>query len=352
MTSKPWRVRAYRPGDERALATLWTASFHRTMTDAYWRWKAKGRPSEVENVGVAVGPDDNPIAQFVGIPCRAVVRGVERPVMVGADVVTAPEFRRQGVFTETARRLFDTWRQAGVALVLGLANDRWGSRAEALGYERYFKIHWFVRPLRPERWLARRARLPLLARSRWLGGWWNALWDRPPHRDITVRLLNAPTRELDALWQRAAPRAQLSLVRDAAWVTWRYFAPPVAPAQAYRVVLAERQGSPAGYAAYRIVRRERASSAQLAEVFAPGDGEALEALVRDVVARAAAEDADLVTTLAVRGSDVQRALRRAGFVFSPGAYRLEAVRLDPSIASAVLNDASAWWLAGGDFDVV
>jgi hypothetical protein len=354
MSLEPWRVRPYRPGDERALAALWTATFGRTMTEDFWRWKCKGLPSNVENVGVAAGPDDRPIAQFVGIPCRAMVQGVERRVMVGADVVTHAAFRRRGVFTETVRRLFTTWREAGVALVLGLANDRWGSRAAALGYERYFKLHWLVRPVRPERLLARRMGLPALARRRWLGRLWNGGWDRASRGapEVSVRLLGAATPALDAIWQRAAPRAGLSLVRDAAWVAWRYFAPPVPPEAGYRVTLAERDEAPGGYAAYRVVRHARAAHAQIADVFAPGDRTALRALVRDVVARAAAEDVDVITALAVRGSDAHRALRRAGFVFSPGAYRLEAVRLDRSIASAALGDPRAWWLSGGDFDVV
>ena len=84
------------------------------MTEEHWRWKAKGRPTPVENVGIAVAADDRPIFQFVGMPSPAIVLGTTRTVMIGADVVTAPEFRRRGVFTLTARRLFDTWRDAGV----------------------------------------------------------------------------------------------------------------------------------------------------------------------------------------------------------------------------------------------
>src|ERR1700675_1224788 len=142
MSSASWHARPYQPGDERTLVALWTEAFGRQMTEEHWRWKAKGRPARVENVGVAVAADDRPIFQFVGIPCRAIVLGTPRTVMVGADVVTAPAFRRRGVFTTTARGLFDSWREAGVALVLGLANDRWRAQADALGYERYS-------PLRP-----------------------------------------------------------------------------------------------------------------------------------------------------------------------------------------------------------
>jgi len=322
------------------------------MTEEHWRWKAKGRPTPVENVGIAVAADDRPIFQFVGMPSPAIVLGTTRTVMIGADVVTAPEFRRRGVFTLTARRLFDTWRDAGVALVLGLANDyRWGSRAEALGYERYFRLRWLMRPLRPERLLARKAGIRALARLRGAGQLWNRAWHRAPPPDVALRPLPHATPEIDAVWERAARCAtfQTSLIRDRAWVAWRYCDPPH---NGYCLTLAERAGSPAGYAVYRVARTAAGSVVHVPEIFAPGDPLALRALVHGVIACAAAEDADSIVTLAVPGSGVDRTLRRAGFLLSPGAYLVEAIRLDATIPSAALGDPRGWWLAGGDFDVI
>ncbi len=329
---------------------LWTEAFGRPLTEAAWRWKAKGRPASTENVAVAVGADDRPIFQFIGIPCPALVLGARRTVMVGADVVTAPEFRRCGVFTDTARRLFDSWRDAGIALVLGLANDpRWGSRAAALGYERYFPLRWRIRPLRPERLLARKIGVGAFAELRAAGDLWNRIWDRALPPEITVRPLAGPSPEIDAVWERGARHLQTSLVRDRAWVAWRYADHPSGD---YRLTLAERTGKPTGYAAYRVARKEGRTVVHVAEIFAPSDRTAVRALVRDIVARSLEEDADSVVTLAVPGSDVDRELRRAGFLFSPGAYRLEVIRLDATLPATLLADPARWWLAGGDFDVI
>jgi hypothetical protein len=349
MTERPWRIRPYRPGDERALVALWTEAFGRPMSEAHWRWKAKGRPSPVENVGVAVDGDDRPIFQFVGIPCPAIVLGRPRTVMVGADVVTAPEFRARGVFTATARRLFDSWRAAGVALILGLANDRWRSRADVLGYERYFRLERLIRPLHPERLLARKTRLAAARRLSGVARLWNWTWDRSAPRDIVVRELERATPEIDALWARAAGAVRTSLVRDRAWVAWRYCD---IPERAYRVTLAERNGIPSGYAAYRLVPGEHGAAVHLPEVFAPGDRMVFRALVRDVVQRAIAHDADSILTLATPGTTAHRELARAGFLFARGGWPLEVVRLDETIARAPLRDPTAWWLAGGDFDVI
>ena len=351
MNAPPWHIRPYRPGDEKALVALWTEAFGRPMTEEHWRWKAKGRPTPVENVGIAAAADDRPIFQFVGIPCPAVVLGTQRTVMVGADVVTAAQFRRRGVFTATARHLFDSWRDAGVALIVGLANDRWRSRADVLGYERFFPLRWMIRPLRVERVLARKAGLPALARLRVLGRLWNVVWDRPVSAmpDVAIRPLASATPDLDRVWERGARHVQTSLVRDRAWLAWRYCD---FPNRAYRLTLAERAGSPAGYAVHRVVREGGTTFVQVAEVFAPGERMVLRALVRDVVARAAAEGADTVVTLAVPGSSVEREFRRAGFLFGRRGWPLEVIRLDPSIPRETLRDPSGWWLVGGDFDVV
>jgi GNAT superfamily N-acetyltransferase len=351
MNAAPWRIRPYRPGDEKALVTLWTEAFGRSMTEAHWRWKVKGRPTPVENVGVAVAADDRPIFQFVGIPCPAVVLGAPRIVMVGVDVVTAPAFRRRGVFTETARRLLENWREAGVALVLGLGNSSGASLAQAPGCDQVFSLRRLIRPLRPERVLARRARLPVLARLRGLGRLWNGVWDRlaPAVPGIALRPLASATPDIDIVWERAVARVQTSLVRDRAWVRWRYCESPNGP---YRLTLAERAGIPVGYAVHRVVRNQGRTVVQVPEVFAPADARALRALVRSVVAAAAAEDAETVVTLAIPGSSAEREFRRAGFFLGPGSWPVEVTRLDPAIPAAALRDPSGWWLMGGDFDVM
>jgi hypothetical protein len=349
MTSAPWHARPYRPGDEQTLVALWTEAFGREMTEEHWRWKAKGRPTPVENVGVAVAADDRPIFQFVGIACPAVVLGSPRTVMVGADVVTAPAFRRRGVFTTTARRLFDSWREAGVALVLGLANDRWRAQADALGYERFFPLRRMVRVLRPERVLARRAHLPGLAHLRSVGQLWNRVWDRAAPPEIAVRPLTGATPEIDAVWRRAMPLVPISLVRNRAWVAWRY---SDCPYRSYQIMLAERAAGPVGYAVHSTVRQNGATFVLVPEIFAPGDPLALRALIRDLVARGVAEDADTVVTHAVPGSSVERELKRAGFLSGGGGWPLEVIQLDPTIPRAALRDPACWWLAGGDFDVV
>jgi hypothetical protein len=313
-----------------------------------YRWKLLARPSPVANVAIAVDQSDRPVFHIAGIPCRCRLAGAERWVMVAVDAMTAPAFRRQGLLTTHTTQLFARWRAAGVALVLGLPNDNWRSRARALGWTPLGRLQWLVLPLRPERLLARKLGVPWLAHLEHAGRWWRALAvDRRADPSVEVREVTAAGAEFDALWLRASPALGWSLTRDRAWVTWRYLA---APGSAYRVLLATRSGEAAGYAACGTRGPRRAT---IAEVFtAPGDTRAFTALVRAAIAQATANGADSIRALAAPGSWPHRAFLRAGFFRSRHAFDVEYVPLDPSIGAGDVRTTSDWYLMGGDFDAI
>ncbi len=250
-----WSIRAYRPGDERALVALFERVFGRAISEAHWRWKLRQQPSPVENVWLAVD-DDRPIFHYAGIPTRYRLPAGEATAMVSVDTMTAPEFQRRGLLGSVGRHVYDAWRAAGVPFVLGLPNERWGSRAGALGWQPLFSLQRLVRPLRPEAILARRLKQPALARLTPIGGLWNAIWRMRSRGDgaLRVRAVDRAGPEFDQLWQRCGAGVPVSVIRDSAWVNWRYLD---APAFAYRVLLAERDRQPVGYAAYRVEQHAR-----------------------------------------------------------------------------------------------
>lgn len=349
---QPWTIRPYKPGDERALVELFQEVFHHPMSEDHWRWKLKRLPTPVENVGLAVSGDDRPIFQIAGIPCRFQLNGAARTVMVAVDAMTAPPFRRRGLLTQVGRRLFNLWREAGVSLVIGLPNEAWGSRTAALGWMPLFPLKWLVRPLLPENLLARRLGISGLARLRLLGHLWNAVWDRPQRRGAALRFREPREAgpEIDLLWRNCRDSIATSVVRDRAWLSWRYLA---APHRRYHLLLAEREGQPVGYAVYCVEERSGRRFGFIPEILAARrDREALDALVSETAARLHAAGADWAATLAVPNTRLYRAFRRAGFLFSWGAFRVECVPLDVSLSLTGLRDLKAWQLVGGDFDVI
>src|SRR5262249_21977087 len=141
----------------------------------HYRWKLRTRQTPVDNVRIAVNAADRLVFHIGGIPCRAVVGGRERWVMVAVDAMTAKDARRQGLLTSQARALFATWKEAGVAMILGMPNENYGTRARVIGWRPFGALEWLLLPLRPERMAARKLGLPWLAELSGLGQAWRAV---------------------------------------------------------------------------------------------------------------------------------------------------------------------------------
>jgi len=346
-----WIIRPYRPGDEHDLVTLFDRAFGHAITEAHWRWKLKGLPSPVENVWLAVH-DDKPIFHYGGIPCRFHLPGGEQIAMISVDGMTAPEFRRRGVLTEVGRFVYDTWRDAGIPFTIGLPNEQWGSRTQALGWEPLFPFQWLVRLLRPATAAARRLGLPAPALLHPAERLWDRLWHRKTQPDAAVEVhrVDQADAAFDQVWQTCRPDLRISIVRDSQWVNWRYLA---APEVDYRVLLAVRAGRPVGYLAYRIKDTPRARLGFVAEVFTPlAEARGRATLLHHLVRALHAEDVDAILTLAVPQTPLFRAFRQAGFVFSRRAFTVQMIPFDPALPMSFFRNPRHWYLAGGDFDVV
>lgn len=340
------RERPLTPDDVPGVVDLFHRVYGRPISAEHYVWKLRTRRSPVENVALAVDADDRPIFHIAGIPCRARLGDEDRWVMVAVDGMTDPAWRRRGVLTRVTSDLFDRWRAAGVALVLGLPNDQWRSRISALGWKRMFPLAWLVRPILPQRVLARRTGIAALANAEWMGRWWNRLWDRPAARGIEVSDLDRAGLEWNAFWNGLQHRLGPCLARDADWINWRYLD---APGAGFRVLLAKRDGKPAGFLAFRV----REGGGVIADVFtAPEDAPAFGALVGAAVRRLALDGVAVARTLAVPGSWPDRAYRRLGFFRGRHAFGVHGVILDPVVSEALEREGHRWQLSGGDFDVV
>lgn len=346
-TESGWTIRPYRSGDERALTALFAEVFGRPISEAHWRWKLKGLPSPTENVWLATDAADAPVFQYAGIPTPFRIAGQDTTAMVSVDTMTAPAFQRRGLLSSVGRHTYAAWRAADVPFVIGLPNERWGSRANALGWQPLFQLQWLVRALRPQDMLAHRLHLPVLKKMPFLGMAWNALWGSF-HRDssVQVRGIAQAGTEFDKLWDRLRDDALFSVRRNSAWVQWRYLSPPETT---YRVMLAERAGQPLGYTAYRL----NGNVGLLAELFcAQDDTRGLGELIGRTVGALIAAGAERAVTLAVPGTPLYRGLQRAGFTKGRGAFGVQLVSLAPDLPLDAMRDPRNWSIAGGDFDVI
>jgi hypothetical protein len=352
----PWVIRPYQPGDEAQVVRLFSEVFGKPLTEARYRWKVLESPWPIGAPTVWLADAGGQICgQYAGTPMRFRLCGAEQTILHVCDVMTAASFRRQGILTTLGQAAHQAWAPAGVPFVTGLHYGGWGTRRHYLGWREQFKAAWVWRPLRPARLLARRMPLPAPAlRAAAAAGWfWNALWDRAlaiMARNVEACPIEQPGPEFDALWEALNVRYEALVVRDRAWVAYRYAA---APGFGYRLLLARRGAAPVGYLAYRLTARDGRATGWIADLFtAPEDAPARAGLLRQALNSLRAAGADDVRALVSQGTALHSAFRQAGFLAGPGAFDVSIVPLAPGLPLEVLRDPNRWFTTGGDFDVV
>lgn len=343
-------VRPCHEADVPGVLSLFASVFGRNVTAEHWHWKLGARSSKTVNVLLALH-GDRPVFQYAGIPTVFSLRGERVNAMVSVDTMTAPDFRRRGLLTRVATAAYARWSDSDVRFVLGLPNEQWGSRAAALGWRPLFELQRLVRPLRPEALVAHRFGMQWLRRLTLASGLWNGVFARPPRRDpgVHIQLVSNAGDEFDRLWDVCRSNASFSVVRDRAWVQWRFLD---CPSRRYRVLLATRDHAPAGYCAYSVHESNGRRGALLAEMAVPqSDRAARRTLLAHLLQQLQSENVEYVSTLAVPGSPLHRELRAAAFFAGP-AFSVQMVPLGAKLPIDEMRQAANWDLSGAAFDVI
>jgi hypothetical protein len=320
-------------------------------SDARFRWQVLSRPSPAPTAWVAES-DGRIVGTYCGTPVPLRLCATEALGIHGSHAMTSPALRRQGILTAVAGAAQAAWAAAGFRLQIGVPWGTWGSRRQALGWVKVTDLIWLQRWLAPERAVVRRLKLPWAARMV------PRVWDRffglvgkqpPASPGVHIRILAAPEPALDHFWAKVAPAWKHAVIRDAAWLGWRYFS---APGDAYRVLLAERAGQPVGYVALKIETSQSGGSVQgwVADLLAASPADE-GALVRASLAHLRGAGVERVRALVAPESRMQQALSAAGFS-GRGGGEFGVVPLDPSLPIHEVSRADGWLIAGGDFDVV
>lgn len=332
-----WTIRAFEERDEPALLALFARVFGREISAEQYRWKLRSHRLLIDNIFVAVD-GDKPIFQYAGIPIRYQLAGRERLAMLSVDTMASPDYRRQGLLTTVGKYTYNQWREQGVDFVIGLPNEQWGSRAQALGWQPLFPLAWYSLPLRPSQILGRK--VPFVSRMGILDHAWRLRWRRKIAAPVVpVSKMNADFYAKSD--ERYAP------IRDAAWFKWRYLDCP----QPYEVnkLMDGRIGGTHQFRDGGIAFRISAETAIIAEC----SGDHWEDLLQTALQKAFSAGATTITTQAVPDSQFALRLEKAGFRRRPHEFGVQIVPLADDLPPLTdLQNPRNWNLCGGDFDIL
>ena len=341
-------INRYKPDDRRAVEALYRRVFGNDAAEASrhrWDWQYTRNPNNPGHEPEIWIAREGPalVGQYATMPVKLSLKGAEVRGSWGMDVMVAPERQRQGL----GEVLFRTWdRNVGASLGLGLSDS---------SYRLFQKLNWpdvgpvpcLVKPLtrrafRRPNWpvpinrLVSALTLPIVlivARTR-------------PLR-AEVRLIQRFDDSITALWEALAPKFDLAVRRDAAYLNWKYVS---APHVRYSIAVLRRDNRNIGYAVYRHLHEPRGRVTLIVDFLAdPDDEEALRTLLHWIDREARQADSDKIRVFAMHDG-FRRVLRRSGYfqVKSTMEFvvKINGIEVDPSF----YENTDTWHITLGDSD--
>jgi GNAT superfamily N-acetyltransferase len=326
------------------------------------RWRYLHNPVESTFVDFAIDDESGATAGvYCASPCRFKVGEGERIAVQSLDTLTDTDFRGRGLFKMLAKRTYDRCSEAGVVAVYGFPN---GNSAfgffERLGWTRLDPLPFLIRPLRlpylgqklglPAAWTERLPPRPLVSL-------------RPPalSADAELRVVLEFDDTFDELWQLFAPSFQVGLVRDAAYLRWRF---DQKPSKRYKTYGLYRGGRLTSFVTFTVAEKHGGRVGYVMELMHdPARTEDGRLLLRQALADMARSGADAVLAWNLAHSVNRPAFRGTGFL--PFPERARPVELHfgirvfgefPALASPgdspALGNRRNWYLSYCDSDTV
>jgi GNAT superfamily N-acetyltransferase len=338
----------YRSDDRPAIEALYRRVFGNDMAEANrlkWDWQYRrnpNNPGEEPRIWVArEGPAI--IGQYATMPVRVWVKGREVEGSWGMDVMVAPERQRQGL----GEILFGTWDKAvGAALGLGLSPS--SSRLfQKLRWPDVGPVPCLVKPLtrralrrpswpNPVNRLVSAVTLPVVR-----------VVARPKPLSVEPVPLRRFDASFDALWRRVAPKFDLAVKRDAAYLQWKFLS---APHVRYSVAAVRQEGETQGYVVYRHVQESRGRVTLLVDFLAdPADDETMMTLVTWVDREARQANSDKIRCFCMHGG-FRRMLRRSGYFQVKSTMEFVARINAVPVGEDFYRSTDGWHVTLGDSD--
>jgi hypothetical protein len=335
----------FHPDDRRGVEQLYRRTYGIEAADALrlrWDW-ARRNPANTSDTPSYLIVREGPtvIAAAPLMPVRVSIRGLEAEGAWCTDPLVTVERQRQGL-GESLLRAWD--RDFGVALGAGLSE---GTRflLEKMHWPRATTIPCLVKPL------SRRAlRIPTwpLTVNRLVSAvtlpFVRVVSRARPLRE-QVEVVRRFGGEIDRLWERVAPRLDLAVRRDSAYLNWKYIEPPHVR---YAVAILRRDDEPHGYAVYRHLREPQGRVTQIVDLLTdPDDERGLKTLLRWIDREARAEDSDKIRAY-VQHTRFRRVLRRSGFFSVKSSLLLNAKVNAVQVPPDFYEKTDGWHFTLGD----
>ncbi|NLE99081.1 MAG: GNAT family N-acetyltransferase [Propionibacterium sp.] len=312
----------------------------RDKSEAYYRWMYLANPAGPAVVHSA-RLDGEVVASFAVAPKRFQVGGERVTVGKTMDMFTDPAFQGKGLMARCTTEVFDRAEEAGMAgwcvtpsvHSYPIFTRRWG-------YDEDLHVIYRARILRYAPVLA------AMLKPAWLGraigrvaGGVARLFSRT-RAPVEVEPLEDFGEEADRLWAEVGPGYPVAIVRDAAYLQWRYVANP----DQYTILGLRRDGHLMGIVVLAETVRRGVRVGEVVDfVCGVDDDTTFRQLIDAAIHHSRARGHALVQAWSIRSTALDRRIRGAGL-----RLRRTDVKFLTSPGLRGMADPDAWLLTQGD----
>jgi predicted N-acetyltransferase YhbS len=362
MLDHTWRIRSYQDGDEDAIRALFQNAFGEVLGAERWNWQYRDHYTGLMMSLVAVNKEDEIVGHYAARPVRMKVSDEVHIGMLAVDAMVRSDYQRQGMFVQLGKSLHRFAAEQGVPLLYAFPQET-SSHAfyTKLGWAKlYNRVPLYVKVLDVAGVLRSRlggrflssvlapagtAALGLL--DRFIGG-------KLPDGCRLVEVARFDER-LDALWAQASVRHNILLVRDQAYLNWRF---ADSPTECYTCLVVEKASEVVGYAVLKQEQRFGLHVGYIMDILTIPTEPALAAgLIAQVIDRFRHQQLEMVGCLMLEHTSYAHALRKNGFIRVPDRLYPQVLTLGVYCSSEhhsdqFLLDPGNWFVTFGDHDYV
>lgn len=333
--------------------------------EAYYDWLIRQTPTDVPQFAAREKATGKVVSASTLLGVRASWCGEPILAILGINLVVDPRYRRQGVYRALATQPRDDLREAGYRFMTTFPNQKsMPQMAKSDLYHLVSQVPLLIRPLNVQALTATHIDNALL---RWgLNAGWavasRTLW-REGHSSQggpDARLVEEG-QELDEpydrFWAKVKAKYDLMVVRDRAFLQWRFCD---IPTRDYQILSARRDGELEGYVVLRQAQIRGTRAGMIADLLvlpgARGDEAGLR-LLREALQRFRGDKLAVAGGLVLPHTQEYGVMRRAGFLDAPRRFAPQTFHLfvrpwadEPPLD--VMTRPESWYVSIADHDAV
>lgn len=358
-----WLIRAYRDGDEERIFELWkavnpTRNSSREQWLTWWAWKYKDNPAGNPIIWFAEY-NDSLVGQYAVIPIKMKVGNGVFTCLQSVDTMTHPDYRKQGIFEALAKKTYEQAAGEEIHVIYGFPNE--------LSYPGFVKkLDWFdvsllktmIKPLNLQNivknYISNRFLFSVFIPSGNLLLKILSINKRPSKVDaLDINQISSFDDRFDNFWERISGVYDIGVVRDTAYLNWRFVN---VPNTQYVIYIAERRDEILGYIILLCRELRGLLFSYIVDVVTlPGLKNVFQCLILKSIEHSNNENADILFHQVIGNEMYYNILRRNGFLssrFIDRRFHFIARVNTSRVSETLIRNPDRWFVQIGDSDTV